>query len=194
MATSTAFWIKSALLRHPPRFTTDFLGTKLGFTGGSAAAFIPFAKRIGLINSDGTPTDLYRRFRNAAESKRAIAEAMRKGYPSLFSRNEYAYELDKTGLTGLVAEATGLDSSSSSLRAIVQSFLTLAKHADFSTADVKEKKGQTSDKKTQRETELPKAEEGTPIKLSYTITLNLPNTNDVSVFDAIFESLRKHLL
>ncbi len=36
----------------PDRFTQDFLGTKLGFSGGSATPFIPFAKRLGLLAPD----------------------------------------------------------------------------------------------------------------------------------------------
>ena len=47
----------------PPRFTQDFLETKLGLSGGSARPLIPFLKRMGFLNTDGTPTDLYRQFR-----------------------------------------------------------------------------------------------------------------------------------
>ena len=43
----------------PPRFTQDFLETKLNLSGGSARPVIPFLKRTGFLASDGTPTDLY---------------------------------------------------------------------------------------------------------------------------------------
>jgi hypothetical protein len=33
-----------------------------------------------------------------------------------------------------------------------------------------------------------------PIRFGYTINLNLPATSDIAVFDAIFKSLRDHLL
>lgn len=46
----------------PPRFTQDFLATKLGLTGGGAKPVIPFFKKIGLLGSDGSPTDLYARY------------------------------------------------------------------------------------------------------------------------------------
>jgi len=39
----------------PDRFTQDFLATALSFPGGSAKAFIPLAKRLGLIGSAGIP-------------------------------------------------------------------------------------------------------------------------------------------
>jgi len=54
--------------KTPERFTYDFLNTTLGFKSSSARAFIPLAKRIGLLASDGSPTDLYKSFRNPAES------------------------------------------------------------------------------------------------------------------------------
>ena len=79
----------------PERFTGDFLGTKLGFTGGSASPFIPFAKRLGLLAPDGTPTDLYKRFRNPQQSKAAIAQAIKNGYPTLYERNEFVHALDQ---------------------------------------------------------------------------------------------------
>ena len=92
----------------PTRFTYDYLGSTLGFKGGSSRPFIPLAKRLGLLGSDSTPTELYRRFRNPSESKAAMAEAMRKGYADLFRVNEHAHTLNKSDLTGLVAQVTGL--------------------------------------------------------------------------------------
>src|SRR5205807_4448247 len=70
----------------PTRFTTDFLENVLGFPGGSRRPFLPLAKRLGLIGSDGTPTEIYKRFQNPDRSKGAMAEAIRKGYPTLFER------------------------------------------------------------------------------------------------------------
>jgi len=54
-------------IRHaktPDRFTQDFLSTVLGFKSSRARAFIAFAKRVGLLQSDGRLTDLYIKFRN----------------------------------------------------------------------------------------------------------------------------------
>ena len=98
--------------RTPDRFSTDYLETILGFSGGSARPFISLAKRIGLLAGDGTPTDLYHRFRNPAQSEQAMSEAIRKGYADLYRRNEFVHSLDKPKLEGLIMEVTGLDKSS----------------------------------------------------------------------------------
>jgi hypothetical protein len=53
------------------RFTQDFLETKLGSRGGAARQFIPLGKKLGFLNSDGTPSDLYKQFRNNNTSRSA---------------------------------------------------------------------------------------------------------------------------
>jgi len=40
----------------PERFTQDFVATKLLMKGGTAAAMIPFLKKMGFLSTDGTPT------------------------------------------------------------------------------------------------------------------------------------------
>src|SRR6266853_1063297 len=95
--------IKTALDRirqaaTPDRVTGDFVTTKLSIKGGTGAALIPFLKKIGLVNSDGTPTELYRQFRNSATGSTAIAKAIKLGYKKLAQVNEYFYELNDKDL------------------------------------------------------------------------------------------------
>ena len=77
----------------PENFNADFLSTKLGFKGGNYRTFISWAKKAGLLNSDGTPTLLYKSFRNPTSSKATLARAIKTGYTELYSRNEYCHEL-----------------------------------------------------------------------------------------------------
>ena len=71
--TKTLDKIKTAQV--PARFSRDFLETTLNLSGGSARPVIPFLKRTGFLGDDGTPTDLYRRFRNDAQSGAAADRA-----------------------------------------------------------------------------------------------------------------------
>src|SRR5207237_644576 len=141
--------------------------------------------------SDGSPTELYRRFRNPGQSKAAIADSIRKGYPSLFARNEYAYRLDRKKLEGLIVEATGLDASAPAVKAVASSFEALKQLADFDAVPepTDEIEHQPSD------VQVPPSDYSSgAFRLSYTINLNLPNTNDIAVFNAIFKSLGENLL
>lgn len=180
----------------PSKFTQDYLKTKLGFTSGSAMAFIPYAKRLALLNQDGTPSDLYTRFRNpdAKLSGSAIAEAMRRGYAELFARNEYVHALDEDGLRGLVIEATGLDKDSRVASAITKSFLTVREFADFDSTT--ESDAAASEPTVTLSAVSVESRPGTSPQLGFstTIYLNLPNTSDIAVFNAIFKSLRENLL
>ncbi len=182
--------------KTPDRFTTDFLTTKLGFKGGNSRQFMPLAKRLGLLASDGSPTDLYKKFRNTDSAKAAMAEALRTGYKEVFERNEYAYKLDREKFKGLVVEITGLEPDNRVVQLICQTWDNLQKLADFEL-DL------PVDKSDDDENEASPAGSGTehrkrdhefPVGLSYVINLVLPKTDDPAVFNAIFKSLRDNLL
>ncbi|MHC4179081.1 MAG: DUF5343 domain-containing protein [Planctomycetota bacterium] len=181
----------------PPRFTQDFLATKLGCPGGSPKASIPLLKRLGFLGSDGVPTDLYHQFRNPRLSGAAMAAALRTGYADLYSRNEYVHDLSEEDLKGLVMEATGLEDDAPTLRCITKSFLELRKHADFDAKTATDNgSGDTEAVPAPLESTRDGEQAGTPVGvgLSYTVNLNLPETTDIAVFNAIFKSLREHLL
>ncbi len=84
----------------PPTVNSDFVHTKLRIKGGAGRAIAPYLKKVGLVNSDGSPTQIYERFRNSTESisGAAIAEAVRLGYKPLFEVNEYAHDLSDKDL------------------------------------------------------------------------------------------------
>jgi len=176
----------------PDRFTQDFLATKLGLTGGSAKLVIPFFKKTGLLASDGAPTSLYKRFRNPSQTKIAAAEALRKGFTTLYEMNEYAHDLSDPDLKGIIVQATGLDDNASTIRSIIGSFKALRAFADFDIPIQEDVNGQDSGEakySLDEDIALPVG-----LNLGYTINLHLPATSDVAVYNAIFKSLREHLL
>jgi hypothetical protein len=73
--------IKSAAV--PPSFSQDFVSTTLLMKGGSARTTMPFVKKMGLVADDGTPTELYKQFRNEKKSRAAIAQCMRLLYTAV---------------------------------------------------------------------------------------------------------------
>jgi hypothetical protein len=175
----------------PDRFTQDFLATKLGLKGGSPKPVIPFLKRTGFLASDGGPTDLYRRFRNTTQSGAAAAEALKRGYAALYEVNEYAHDLSDSELKGIIVQVTGQEPDSSTTRAMLGSFKALREFADFDGVPTLAE----ADSSAPEETVVPLAGEPTgSIRLGYTVNLNLPATSDIAVFNAIFKSLREHLL
>ncbi|MEA2441312.1 MAG: hypothetical protein QOH76_2736 [Thermoleophilaceae bacterium] len=191
--------LKNALERikaaqTPPRFTQDFLETKLSMKGGSARPIIPFLKRTGFLGSDGTPTSIYQRFRNPAQSGAAAAEALRHGYGPLYEINEYVHDVKDPELKGIIVQATGLDEGASTVRAIMGSFKTLREFADFETVPADEPAEHGPESEGQA-LDVPRRRTAAgELTLGYTINLQLPATSDIAVFNAIFKSLRDHLL
>jgi hypothetical protein len=181
----------------PPRFTQDFLETKLAMKGGSARPFIPFLKRTGFIGSDGVPTELYKRFRNPAQRGTAAAQALRNGYSALYEVNEYVHDASEKDLKGVVVQVTGLDANASVVKSIVGSFNALKEFATFDGDELSYEPDAEVEQTGTDDEEPMKSQKATArptLGLSYTINLNLPPTSDIAVFNAIFKSLKENLL
>lgn len=192
----------------PPKYTQDFQANKLGYGSGSAKPFIPLLKRIGFISSDGTPTDLYKKFRNSSSRGVAMAEAIKKGYSPLYAVSEYAHDLDQKKLKDAIIQVTGHSSDSGTVKAISGTFAALKNYANFEQnsedVEIEEKdvgverlngSGHESRVPMMANVELPISQQAARgMNLSYTINLNLPETKDPEVFDAIFTSLKSKLL
>lgn len=187
----------------PEKVTGDFINTKLGIKGGSGRALVPFLKKIGFVNPDGTPSDLYKRYRNPSESGAAVAAAIKTGYQPLFEVNEYCHELSEGELKGLVVQVTGQDKNAGVVQKIISTFKNLREFSDFDagfSSPSSENKAHTRDKidlskgTPSVHTVHHRERQGYGMNLSYTINLNLPATSDIAVFNAIFKSLRENLL
>lgn len=184
----------------PSRVTNDFVTTILQLKGGTGASVPPFLKKIGLLNSDGTPTNLYERLRNPATAGAAIADAMRVGFRPLFDANEYAYRLTDNDLKGLILQVTGLEKDNRVAQLTFSTFKTLKSHADFDSSPPQESQqpsvgnGNGGQPTVSHSPPITVAATARGLNLSYTINLNLPATTNIEVFNAIFRSLREHLL
>lgn len=206
--------LKTALERirtaaTPERFTGDFVSTTLNLKGGTGAALIPYLKKVGFVAPDGTPTEIYKTFRNQSKSGAAAASAVKVGYAALGQVNETFFKLGEKDLKDLVLQVTGAAADNSAAKHTVATLKTLMSFADFNAALVGGGAGVDEVLKA----DLP--DSGRPdfvrlgngngrqdagasgrvgLNLAYTINLNLPATTDQAVFNAIFKSLREHLL
>lgn len=182
----------------PERVSQDFVKTILKIPGGSGTEMTAFLKKIGFTSADGAPSDLYKKFRNPAQSGAAVATAIRTAYGPLYFRNEFMHELSDEALLGLVTEETGQAHDSRSVKMICSCIKYLKKFADFSKVDEPAFSGSAAvpiqDMPTRPSAETPVSPQSFGLNLGYTINLNLPATSDPEVFNAIFKSLKEHLL
>src|SRR3989339_1422538 len=175
----------------PERFDGEFINTTLGIKGGTGNACVPFLKRIGFLKGDGAPTENYRYFRNNNLSGSIIAQAIKQAYSSIFQVNENANTLSDDALKTTMVQVSGLPNDSRQVELAVSTFKYLKKYANFeSKMDIGKKKVEATDNKKD---EVEIKQEETPsssVNLSYTFYLNLPNTTDIAVFNAIFKALK----
>ncbi|MDE2589786.1 MAG: DUF5343 domain-containing protein [Patescibacteria group bacterium] len=176
----------------PTKFTQEFMRTILGLKSSNFFPMIPFLKRLGFIDSSNVPTQEYRDYRDNDLSKAIMANCVRKSYAKLFQTNEFAHKLTKDELLSKVKTITGLPETHTSIPRIVSTFMELVKLSDFDAQIVKK---EPEVKQRQLEEEIVKVNESTTkLGISYTINLNLPPTTDIEVFNAIFKSLKEHIL
>lgn len=175
----------------PPKFNQDFLETVLGLKSSSYRAMIPFLKRLGFLDQGNVPTDAYKQYRDDANSKTIMAQQVRSAYRDLYKAHEYAHKLKKEDIISKLTTLLGVDRDDPNLKAVASCFVELCKLADLESTP----KIPSENTPTAKEEPKPPIITGTTrLGLSYTINLNLPPTTDVNVFNAIFKSLKEHLL
>ncbi|MBZ2189397.1 DUF5343 domain-containing protein [Alcanivorax sp. JB21] len=186
----------------PDRISQDFVKEILKIPSGSGNQMAAYLKKIGMAGTDGTPTAIYKKYRNPATRGEAAAAMLRHGYAELYRRNEYVHELTETKLKGLIIEVTGQEHDSATVTYTASCIKNIKAFADFSSPGVKVGAGDNNDAETMRgqvstvgHAPLPPSQnQGVGLNLGYTINLNLPATSDISVFNAIFKSLKENLL
>lgn len=174
----------------PPRFTHDFLKT-LGFKSTNDRSFINVLKGLGFLDTSSVPTQAYRDYRDKKAAPTVLAKQLRQAYRGLFLADENAQDLNAEDLKGKFATLTGKDQSV--VAKMASTFKALAGLADF-----KKTAGPELLKPVEEPVESPALEQVTPrpasLAFAHTIYINLPATRDVAVYDAIFKSIREHLL
>ncbi len=183
----------------PDQFTQQHL-KDLGFTSSNYRAVIPLMKALGFLTPEGIPTPRYHEYRNDAQSRRVMGEALREAYGDLFVIKEKPTDADKPLIEGKFKSTHNV--SDRLARDMASTFYALLALADISKAPPKAPEPQKTEKKREAVVQPPPAPDTlqtppaaleTPA-LHYNIQIHLPATKDIEVFNAIFRSLKEHLL
>jgi hypothetical protein len=178
----------------PKQFSTRFLAS-LGFPSANDRLIIGVLKALGLLTPEGVPTKRYFEFLDQSQSKRVLADGIREAYADLFQINRKAYELSNTEIKNKLKTVTQGQVSGSILDKMALTFKSLVQLADFAASTTQNPPAPPSEV-----TPLPE-----PIAIStesrlslgglvYNIQLLLPADRDQAVYDALFRSLKEHLL
>lgn len=184
----------------PKKFTQVFL-EGLGFKGTADRLIIGVLKALGMLTPGAEPTQRYFEYLDQTQSGRVLAEALHDAYADLYQVNTRAHELANTEIRNKLKTLTQGQFSDAVLDKMAMTFKALAGFADFGAPS----KGIAPPARQEREEH---AAPGTTerqdahmpfstVKLGglvYNIQLHLPESRDPAVYDALFKSLKEHLL
>lgn len=177
---------------RPPTFNRDFIETVLGIKGGTVSGFPPILKRIGFLANDNSPTELYGQFQ--AESSRSFAalSGLKTGFGELFKRNAHAHKADDEKIKDYLVQITGRKRDDTVITSILGTFNAVR---SFVTDEVFAPSADNPSSATGYAASTPSTIAiPNQFGLSYHINIVLPETKDVAVFNAIFQSLKQNLL
>lgn len=186
----------------PAKFTNKSLEA-MGFKSSNDRAIIGVLKFIGFIDDTGTPTELWRRYRNKDIGSDVLGQALKSAYDDLFSLYPDAHLKESPALRNYFSVHTSVGEQA--LTAIVGTFKSLCElsmfeqnnttgsHATASTDSVGEKTRTTSPE-TAIATSVKSNGLDRGLAVNINIELHLPSTNDGEVYDKLFDALKRHLL
>ena len=189
----------------PKNFTTRFLES-LGYKSAADRLIIGVLKALGFLTSEGAPTSRYYEFLDQSQSRRVLGDAIREAYADLFQINRKAHEMSGPEIKNKLKTLTQGQASDSVLDKMVGTFKALVAQADLDaplaattlrpaeppvaaptvTVTPVTGEGNSPEPRSVRAVELG--------GLVYNIQLILPADRDKAVYDALFRSLKEHLL
>jgi hypothetical protein len=185
----------------PDQFTQQLL-KDWGFTSSNDRAMLPMLKDLGFLSPDGKPTTRYHDYRNHSRSKAVMADALHEAYYDIFLIKEQPSDADKPAIKGKFKSFHNVSDNVASL--MMKTFFALLNLSDHgaipSKATVKAAETEvasTNPDKTKSHPEKSLVESGhmpSQPALHYNIQIHLPASKDVEVYNAIFKSLREHLI
>jgi hypothetical protein len=218
MALLTSYLLKTSNLgeffnalrsaRAPERFTHKFL-KDLEFKSSNDRLLLGVLKGLGFIDDAGVPQQRYFDFLDQTNSGRVLAEAIEEAYSDLFDLRKDAQTLDSKELRGKLRSLTQGQKSDNVINNMVATFSALCDQADWSkprqpktkaagkSATHKGEEPETTEKDISARDQQPDdniSDRRKDLQLHYNIQLILPPSRDPAVFDALFTSLKKHLL
>jgi hypothetical protein len=173
----------------------------LGFKNSNDPALIPLFRSLGFLDSNGQPTDTYRRYRGDSvdDAKKVLGAAIKKCYPGLFEVYPDAYRRDDEALTNWMRANT--DKGEATQARALKTFKILRDAASFDEAqptfaDAQLAKSVIPDYTVQSADVSNRVQHLRTQKMpdvTINITLQIEATKDASIYDNFFSSMKRNL-
>lgn len=189
--------------KAPERFTNKFL-EDLGFKSSNDRLYIGLFKALGLLDENSAPTSRYHQLLDQTETGKVLAIGIQEAYEDLFALRKDAHKLTIDEVKGKLKTLTQGQKSDNIIQLMSNTFKALCDIADWNspvsvqvnttandtvasvaTSTVDESRGQIAETYQNSSDRM---------NLHYNIQIHLPETTNMAVYDAIFQSLKKHLM
>lgn len=175
---------------RPAKFTQEVL-KNLGFTSTNDRAFIPLFKKLGFLLDDGTPSALYDQLKDATSTSTILGVQIKSLYADLYAINTEIHKAPEAEIKGAISRVTGKDAEG--VGRIYNTFKALCGLATFDAAQATSVAAEKEEAPQETSPSIPIVTPRTN-EFHYNIQIHLPATNDISVYNAIFKSLKDNLL
>ncbi len=187
--------------KAPERFTTKFLAD-LGFKSSTDRLFVGILKALGFLEEGGQPTQRYYEFLDQSQSKNILAIGIEEAYEDLFNLNKDAQNMSNEDVKNKLKTLTQGQKSDRVIEQMAMTFRALCSYADWTNRDSKSENVinslENDNEKIEKISSVSNNENDKAttnnMNLHYNIQIHLPETTNMAVYDAIFQSLKKHLM
>lgn len=187
--------------KAPERFTTKFLAD-LGFKSSTDRLFVGILKALGFLEEGGQPTQRYYEFLDQSQSKNILAIGIEEAYEDLFNLNKDAQNMSNEDVKNKLKTLTQGQKSDRVIEQMAMTFRALCSYADWTNRDSKSENVinslENDNEKIEKISSVSNNENDKTttnnMNLHYNIQIHLPETTNMAVYDAIFQSLKKHLM
>lgn len=184
--------------KAPDRFTNKFL-EDLGYKSSNDRLVVGMFKALGLLDDSGQPLQRYYEFLDQTQTGKILAIGIEEAYGDLFNLRKDAQNMSNDEVKNKLKTLTQGQKSDKVIGLMAMTFRAFCDLADWS--EETEIQGSSENTAVQNErndfagfekrgSKVPK----TDMNLHYNIQIHLPETTNMAVYDAIFQSLKKHLM
>lgn len=178
----------------PQKFNQTYLqGTE--FRSSNDRALIPIMKHLGFVDSSGTPTELWKSYRDRDQAAVVLGDAIRNAYSDLFSMYPNAHRRPVDTIKNFMASKSSVGDKA--LSSMVATFRALCERADINA----ESEGAAeAARSTSREsgpashTVRTRQVQHADAVVKININLTIEPTSDAAVYENFFSAMRKHLI
>lgn len=174
----------------PDKVNREWL-TSLGFKSGNDYYIIRVLRALEFIDDSNEPTELWKRYKENTNAPSVLAEGICRGYSDLFDIYKDAHRRNREALCAYFISKTGKAKSTANYMA--RTFINLCRLAEFEEAPRPEMRKEIPISRAPEVPLVPERGVNVP-EVHLNIQLHLPVTSDMAVYDALFESLKKHML